>query len=239
MNFYDFSSRLLSVTVSLLGIIFFSPLFVFLACLVRLSGPGPIFYRGKRLGKDKQIINIYKFRTMGVNAEQQIGGRQLQDTDSFVTPIGKFLRDLKLDELPQLFNILKGDMVLVGPRPLRPVFLPIFKAQIPDFEKRFQVLPGITGLAQYRGGYYTPWHHKSRYDLLYIKRQSLWLDVKILFGTLSILYLRVQRRLQGLPISERQIPVVFEQKKYKQKQKPAFSFEDFSRNLSRDFQRDK
>jgi len=201
-NFYPYSSRLLSVTIVLLGVVVLSPLFLLLALLVRASGPGRIFYQGHRVGKDEQIITIYKFRTMQIGAEHQIGARLLAEKDSFVTPLGKVLRYLKIDELPQLLNVLKGDMALVGPRPVRLVFLPTLKATIPRYEERFRVLPGITGLAQYRGGYYTTPRNKLRYDLLYIKRQSLWLDIKLLCGTIVTLGTRAVRGMQGVPLHE-------------------------------------
>jgi lipopolysaccharide/colanic/teichoic acid biosynthesis glycosyltransferase len=202
MNFYPYFSRFLSLTIALCGLVILSPLFLFLALLIRASGPGRIFYRGDRVGKNEQIITIYKFRTMHAGAEQQIGARLLTEKDNFVTPVGKVLRYLKLDELPQLFNVIKGDMALIGPRPVRPIFLPTLKATIPRYEERFRVLPGITGLAQYRGGYYTTPHNKLRYDLLYIKRQSLWLDIKLLCGTIITLGKRGVRGLQGAPLHE-------------------------------------
>lgn len=231
MNSYYSSSRLLDIIVALSGLIFLSPLFVVLSFLVWVSGPGPIFYRGMRIGRNERLIPIYKFRTMSVDAEQTIGGRLLTDADSVVTPIGKVLRYLKVDEIPQLLNVLKGDMALVGPRPIRPIFLPIFKAQIPKYEKRFHVLPGITGLAQYRGGYYTTPRHKLRYDLLYIKRQSLWLDMKILLGTVFQLVKRCERGFQGYPLSESQIPTVLSQKVNGNQAIPSSSVESFSRRL--------
>jgi lipopolysaccharide/colanic/teichoic acid biosynthesis glycosyltransferase len=202
MKFYPDCSRLLSVTIAFLGLVALSPLFLLLALLVRSSGPGRILYQGHRVGKDEKIITIYKFRTMQIGAEHRIGARLLTEKDNLVTPIGKVLRYLKLDELPQLFNVLKGDMALVGPRPVRLVFLPTLKATIPRYEERFHILPGLTGLAQYRGGYYTTPRNKLRYDLLYIKRQSLWLDIKLLCGTIIALGKRGVRGMQGAPLHE-------------------------------------
>ncbi len=202
MNLYPYFSCLLNVTIALLGLVVLSPLFLLLALLVRSSGAGKILYKGKRVGKDEQIITLYKFRTMQIGAEHQIGARLLAEKDNFVTPIGKVLRYLKLDELPQLLNVLKGDMALVGPRPVRPVFLPTLKATIPRYEERFHVLPGITGLAQFRGGYYTTSRNKLRYDLLYIKNQSLWLDISLLCGTIITIGKRGMRARQGVPFHE-------------------------------------
>jgi hypothetical protein len=139
-----------------------------------------VFYRGKRVGKDERIFDIYKFRTLQVDAERKIGARLLTEGDQVYTPIGRFLKKWKLDELPQLFNVIKGDMSLVGPRPVRPIFLEQFKREIPGYARRFHVRPGATGLAQLRGGYWTDPRNKLRYEVVYIKHQSLLLDLKLM-----------------------------------------------------------
>jgi lipopolysaccharide/colanic/teichoic acid biosynthesis glycosyltransferase len=168
----------------LVGLFFLSPLFLLIALAVRFTSPGPIFYRGQRVGKDQQIFYIRKFRTLIVNAEQKIGARLLKEEDQFYTPIGKFLKKTKLDELPQLLNVLTGDMNLVGPRPVRPIFLEQLKRETPHYDLRFQVRPGMTGLAQVRGGYWTDPKDKLRYELIYIKNQSLYFDLKLVWLTL-------------------------------------------------------
>lgn len=177
-------SQAIQVLLVLVGLFLLSPLFLLIALAVRFTTPGPIFYRGQRVGKDQKIFHIRKFRTLVVGAEQQIGARLLKEEDQFYTPIGKFLKKTKLDELPQLLNVLTGEMSLVGPRPVRPIFLEQLKREVPNYEKRFQVRPGMTGLAQVRGGYWTEPRDKLRYELIYIKNQSLLFDLKLIWLTL-------------------------------------------------------
>jgi lipopolysaccharide/colanic/teichoic acid biosynthesis glycosyltransferase len=170
----------IQILICVLGLAVLSPLLVLIALAVKVGSRGPVFYRGERVGKDERVFNIYKFRTLNVGAEKQIGARLLKEEDQVYTPIGKFLKKWKLDELPQLFNVIKGDMSLVGPRPVRPIFLETFKREIPDYARRFQVRPGATGIAQLRGGYWTEPHNKLRYELVYIENQSLLLDLRVM-----------------------------------------------------------
>ena len=170
-------SRAVQTLLCLLTLIVLAPVMVAIAVAVRASSRGPIFYRGQRVGKDERIFTIYKFRTLSVGAETQIGARLLKEDDQVYTPIGRFLKKWKLDELPQLFNVLRGEMMLVGPRPVRPIFLERFKQEIPRYALRFRVRPGATGIAQLRGGYWTEPRNKLRYELVYIQNQSLWLDL--------------------------------------------------------------
>ena len=174
------ASRLFQVLLCLIGLALLSPVMLLVSLGVKLTSRGPVFYRGQRVGKDERIFDIYKFRTLQVDAEQQIGARLLTEGDSVYTPLGKFLKKWKLDELPQLFNVIKGDMSLVGPRPVRPIFLDRFKREIPGYARRFQVRPGATGLAQLRGGYWTEPRNKLRYEVVYIRHQSLLLDLKLM-----------------------------------------------------------
>ena len=176
----NLASRLFQIALCVVGLLLLSPVMVVVAIGVKLTSRGPVFYRGKRVGKDERIFDIYKFRTLQVDAEKQIGARLLTEGDSVYTPMGKFLKKWKLDELPQLFNVIKGDMSLVGPRPVRPIFLERFKREIPGYERRFNVRPGATGLAQLRGGYWTEPRNKLRYELVYIRHQSLLLDLKLM-----------------------------------------------------------
>lgn len=189
---------LVEVLVALLGVIALLPLLALIALAVRLSSRGPVLYRGARVGKDGRIITIYKFRTMRVGAEETIGARLFFD-EPVVTPVGGVLRYTKADELPQLVNVMRGEMRLVGPRPVRPVFLRQFTAEIPRYTERFSVAPGITGLAQLRGGYYTSARDKLRYDRLYIRRRSMALDVKIIVLTLLNLAVRIASGGAGRP----------------------------------------
>jgi lipopolysaccharide/colanic/teichoic acid biosynthesis glycosyltransferase len=175
----------IQAVVSMVALILFSPLIGLLALLIKLSTRGPVLYRGRRVGQDFRVFTIYKFRTLRPNAEQLIGARLLTDRDKadLGTPIGRFLKRSKLDELPQLLNVVRGDMRLVGPRPVRPIFLDTLCRNVPAFTRRFAVPPGLTGIAQLRGGYYTPPRNKLRYDLIYIRRRSLVLDAWLVLLT--------------------------------------------------------
>jgi lipopolysaccharide/colanic/teichoic acid biosynthesis glycosyltransferase len=177
------TSDAIQLCIAALGLILLSPMFIMLAILIKLTSPGPIFYRGLRVGKERRVFNIYKFRTLQVGAEEKIGARLLNEQDFFYTKIGKFLKRTKLDELPQLFNILKGEMNLVGPRPIRPIFLDSLAKEIPLYDLRFAVKPGMTGLAQIKGGYFTDPKDKLRYELIYIRNRSAMLDLKLIFLT--------------------------------------------------------
>jgi len=163
-----------------------SPLLVLIALLIKATDRGPVFYRGERVGLGGRIFRIYKFRTLAEGAEAKIGARLLRPEDRrlYYTPIGRLLKRSKLDELPQLLNVLRSEMRLVGPRPLRPIFLEQLTREIPNYWSRFEVPPGITGIAQLRGGYYTPERSKLRYDLIYIKNRSVFLDTKVVLFTL-------------------------------------------------------
>ena len=176
----EVGSRVLQVAVSIAGLIAMLPVMAVIAAAIKAVSHGPVFYRGTRVGKGEKLFTIFKFRTLHVGAEEKIGSRLLTGDDPFHHRFGKFLKQSKLDEVPQLWNVIRGDMNLVGPRPIRPVFLAEFTAAIPDYSLRFSVRPGMTGLAQLRGGYYTTVSNKLRYDLLYAKRRSLRLDLAIL-----------------------------------------------------------
>jgi len=195
---YDLLTSLYQRLLALAGLIALSPLLLLIALLVKLSSRGPILYRGERVAKAKGRFTIYKFRTMKVGAEQEIGKRLVQPGEQrHYTSIGPSLRRYRLDELPQLLNVLKGEMALVGPRPLRPIFLDELCETIPRYERRFDVRPGITGLAQVRGGYYTSPRHKLAYDLLYIKRRSLPLDLRLI----ALTFLRVMTRVISVSLA--------------------------------------
>jgi len=180
---YEIISRIVQVMLSVGGMIVLAPVMAMVALAIKMVSPGPVFYRGQRVGKGEKPFTIYKFRTLQVDAEEKIGGRLLKIDDPFYHRMGRFLKKSKLDEVPQLFNVIRGDMNLVGPRPIRPVFLEKSKATIPGYALRFKVRPGMTGLAQLRGGYYTEVQNKLRYDEIYIRRRSLRLDFVILMMT--------------------------------------------------------
>lgn len=179
----SFAKRLVDIIASLLMLILLSPMMLITAVGVKVSSPGPVFFRQKRVGKDKKIFEMYKFRSMRVNAEENTAWSTNEDPRK--TKFGSFIRKFSIDELPQLFNILKGDMSLVGPRPEIPYYVSQFKETVPFYLVRQQVRPGLTGWAQVHGlRGDTSIEARVEYDIWYIQNWSLWLDVKILFQTL-------------------------------------------------------
>lgn len=161
------------------------PTMFVVALLIKIFSPGRILYKQKRVGKNGKIFSLYKFRTMINNSEEHTGPVWAAEDDSRVTPIGRILRRTRLDELPQLFNVIRGDMSLVGPRPERPYFVRRYKALR---GARLAVKPGLTGLAQIRSFYDLKPKHKIRYDYLYIKRRSLLLNLYILLKTVPVIF---------------------------------------------------
>lgn len=173
--------------VALLSLILLAPLMLVVAILIKLTSPGPAIFAQERVGRYGRTFTVYKFRTMVPNAEAQTGpvlsnGKQ----DARLTPLGSRLRAFRIDEIPQLWNVVRGEMSLVGPRPERPVFVEQFVQEAPIYAKRHEVRPGITGLAQICGGYHTDWRDKLRFDLIYVSHQSLWLDVSIMLRTIRV-----------------------------------------------------
>lgn len=162
------------------------PLMLLCALGVALTSSGPVFYSQVRLGRDRRPFTLWKFRTMRPDAEEGTGERLAEPGDRRLTAFGAFLRRLRLDELPQLVNVLGGSMSLVGPRPERPGFVERFLSEVPGYAERFSVPPGLTGLAQINGDYHSSAENKLRYDLAYIANWSLWLDLSILLRTVKI-----------------------------------------------------
>ena len=156
------------------------------ALAVRLTSPGGILYRQTRVGRGQKPFTLYKFRTMREDAEAESGEVLAQPGDSRLTPIGALLRRFRLDELPQLWNVLGGTMSLVGPRPERPGFVQRYLKEVPGYAERFSLAPGLTGLAQVNGDYYSSPQNKLRYDLAYMANWTLWLDLSILLRTVKI-----------------------------------------------------
>ena len=171
------------VAIAALGLLLLSPVSLLIAVAIKLTSRGPMLYKGTRIGRDLEPFTIYKFRTLLVGSEQRIGGRLLNSSDPLYTPVGRFLKRSKLDEIPQLLNVIRGEMNLVGPRPIRPIFLANAMRDIRHYAARFVVRPGMTGLAQLRGGYFTDPRDKLRYDILYIRNRSGVLDVKLVLAT--------------------------------------------------------
>jgi lipopolysaccharide/colanic/teichoic acid biosynthesis glycosyltransferase len=203
--------RLLNVAVALAALILLSPVLLMLGLLVWISSPGPILYTQVRVGHNRrtpldanqnhrrlldhggQLFTIYKFRTMRVDAEHQSGAVWAQQSDPRVTPIGRLLRQYRLDELPQLINVLKGDMNVVGPRPERPTIFAELREHIAEYPLRQRTRPGITGLAQINHHYDRSLEDvrtKVHYDLEYIRRQSVAEDVRIMLMTVPVILLR-------------------------------------------------
>ncbi len=179
--------RAFDLVVSVLMLIVLSPLFLLIALLIKAYDGGPVFYKQERLTKDGKIFMVYKFRSMCVDSEKQ-GARLAMKKDSRVTPIGKVLRNIHFDELPQLLNIIKGDMSLVGPRPERPEIAAQYTKEIPEFTYRLKVKAGLTGYAQVYGKYNTTPYDKLKLDLTYIENYSFALDLQLIATTIKILF---------------------------------------------------
>ncbi len=175
--------RAVDVTASAVILTLFAPLLLLAMLLIRLSSPGPVLFRQVRVGKDGELFEILKLRTMVQDAEKD--GPQLcaGKRDSRLTPVGRFLRATHLDELPQLWNVLRGEMSLVGPRPERPVFVEQFEKELPRYRDRHRIAPGITGMAQVYGYYHSTAREKLRFDLMYLYHANLWLDLCIIVRT--------------------------------------------------------
>lgn len=180
--------RVFDIFFSIFAIIITSPIMLVSAIIIKCTSKGPIFFKQERLTIDNKPYNIYKFRTMVVDAEAATGAVISGKNDPRVTPFGRFLRRSKIDELPQFFNVLIGEMSVVGPRSERPEFVSNFEKEIPGYSQRFAVKAGITGLAQITGNYDTTPQDKLRYDLLYIKNYSLLQDLKIIFSTVRAIF---------------------------------------------------
>jgi exopolysaccharide biosynthesis polyprenyl glycosylphosphotransferase len=184
--------RLLSFAVSFIALLICLPFIPLIILAVRLSSPGPIFFSQTRVGQRGRLFTAYKFRTMREDAETQ-GAVWAAKNDPRVTPIGRFMRSTRLDEIPQLWNVLYGDMAFVGPRPERPEFVQWLNQEIPFYDVRHMIRPGITGWAQVRyryGASLEETKHKLEYDLYYVKHQSIGLDLLIMFETIKTIILR-------------------------------------------------
>ncbi|MBS1800815.1 MAG: TIGR03013 family PEP-CTERM/XrtA system glycosyltransferase [Acidobacteria bacterium] len=184
--------RFVSTLTAAAGLLLFLPFLPFVVLLVRLSSPGPIFFKQTRVGMGGNNFTVYKFRTMRTDAEAS-GAKWAMKDDPRATKIGSFMRKVRLDEVPQLWNVLRGDMGFVGPRPERPEFVPELASKIPYFELRHMIRPGLTGWAQVRYGYGSTIEQareKLEYDLYYIKHMTLGLDLLIMFETIKTIIRR-------------------------------------------------
>lgn len=193
-NVFDRLKRVYDFLLSFFILILTLPLYPVLALMIKLESSGPVFFKQKRVGQGQKIFTMIKFRTMTTENNE---GQATKEKDKRITRFGKFLRQSRLDELPQIYNIWKGEMSFVGPRPERPEFAKELEKQIPFYRERSLVKPGITGWAQISGEYHSPSYEdtlkKLQYDLFYIKNRSIFLDLSIVLKTISIMISRMGR----------------------------------------------
>jgi sugar transferase (PEP-CTERM system associated) len=181
--------RIIDLAFGLLGTVLFSPIIALTAIAVRLDSRGPVLYRQSRVGFTGKVFNLVKFRSMQLNAERDKGAQWAQADDPRITRVGRFIRKYRLDELPQFFNVIRGEMSFVGPRPERPCFVEELREQIPYYDERHSVRPGITGWAQVEYGYGASVEdafRKLEYDLFYLKHLSILFDIAIVFRTVRV-----------------------------------------------------
>ncbi len=187
---YVVIKRLFDIVFSLVAIVVLSPIMLVVSIAIKMCDGGPVIYKQCRLTRGEKLFYIYKFRSMRVDAESDgVARLSTGDVDDRVTPVGKIIRKLRIDELPQLFNILSGDMTVVGPRPERPEIALKYQEQLPEFNLRLQVKAGLTGYAQVYGKYNTTPYDKFQMDLMYISHPSFLVDLRIIFTTIKILFL--------------------------------------------------
>lgn len=184
MDLYrHFLKRVFDIILALAGLILVSWLFAIIIVAIKFDDPGPAFFRQKRIGKDGNVFEILKFRSMVMNAEHTGSGVYSDNRDPRVTRVGRILRATSLDELPQCINILRGDMSFIGPRPPLTYHPWTYEAYSEEQKRMFEVRPGITGWAQVNGRKTVEWNHRIELNVWYVEHVSLWLDIKILFMT--------------------------------------------------------
>ncbi len=186
----EFLKRAVDIIGSLIAIVVTIPFFILIGISIKLTDGGPVFYKQTRLTKDGKEFEIYKFRTMIQDAEKGTGARLAAEGDDRILPVGRLLRRIRLDELPQIYNILKGDMSIVGPRPERPELAAEIEKEIPEFSYRLKVKAGLTGYAQVYGKYNTTSYDKLKLDLTYIRNYSMLLDLKLILMTPKIMFMK-------------------------------------------------
>jgi|GEM_PF-111420 len=184
--------RAMDIGIALVGIVLLSPLMLITAIFIKREDGGPIFYKQLRSGRNGSQFQVIKFRSMVMDAERFTGAVFAAENDPRITRAGRFIRATRIDEIPQFFNVLKGEMSVVGPRPERPMFVEEFSRELPEYTSRLAVKPGITGLAQVMGNYTTTPENKVKFDLVYIRNYSLLLDIKILFRTIKVVFKKEQ-----------------------------------------------
>lgn len=183
---YDAITKIMDIILSLVGLIVGIPLIIVFGILIKLEDNGPILYKQKRVGQYGKVFDLYKIRSMRTDAEKY-GAKWAQENDPRILKVGKFIRKTRIDEIPQLFNILKGEMKIVGPRPERPMFTYQFEEETPGFINRLLVKPGLTGLAQVNGGYEMTHEEKLEWDMKYIKNRRIKEDMLIILKTVHVI----------------------------------------------------
>lgn len=183
-----FWKRTMDIVLSLIGLAIVAPFMIITAIIIKLTDGGPVFYTQERLTRDGKVFKILKFRSMRTDSEDKSGARLAMKDDDRITPIGKFIRAIHFDEIPQILNILKGDMSIVGPRPERQEIQDQYKESIPEFPLRLKVKAGLTGYAQVYGRYNTTPYDKVKMDIAYIENYSLWMDIRLIMMTLKVLF---------------------------------------------------
>lgn len=182
----EVGKRVMDIILALLLLVLFMPVMLVITAAIRLTEHQSAFFTQERLTKDRRKFIIYKFRSMQVGTEEDY--TLTLENDSRITHIGKIIRRYRLDELPQLINVLKGDMSLVGPRPERPYIAEQIESELPEFADRLRVKAGLTGYAQVHGKYRTPSKEKLAMDMYYIEHISLWMDLKLMFQTVRVIF---------------------------------------------------
>jgi exopolysaccharide biosynthesis polyprenyl glycosylphosphotransferase len=193
--------RMMDIIISIILIIISSPFMIIVSILIKLHDHGPVFYVQERLTENGRLFKMLKFRSMIVDAEKDGVARLAGENDDRITPVGRFLRSIRMDELPQLFNVLMGQMSMVGPRPERYDIANEYYNEMPEFEYRLKMKAGLTGYAQVYGKYNTTPYDKLKLDITYIESYSFWLDIKLMLLTAKTIFQR--EKTEG--ISEGQI----------------------------------
>ena len=195
-----FFKRFFDIIISLIGIIVCSPILLIIAIAIKLDSKGPVLFKQERVGKNGKVFKIYKFRSMCVGAEHTGSGVYSGKGDSRVTKVGKVLRATSLDELPQFFNLLKGDMSLIGPRPPLTYHPWTWDKYTEEQKRMFEVRPGITGWAQVNGRKEVEWNKRIQLNVWYVDNLSLWLDIKIMFMTVFKVFTNANNENKGATV---------------------------------------
>ena len=195
------AKRICDIILSLIAIILTSPVMLIAAIAIHKYDGGPVFFRQKRCTRNGRVFEILKFRSMIVDAEKDGKARLATENDDRITPVGHFIRKTRIDELPQFFNILKGDMSFVGPRPERPEIVAEYEKEFPEFDLRMKVKAGLTGYAQVYGKYNTTAYDKLKLDLIYVQKYSLLMDLRLIFMTVKVIFMK--ESTEGLDDGER------------------------------------